>query len=239
MSRSFRKGKSGKGRGVNTDESIVRSLHSSAAGDIVSVPRDASRKNVNWSLVERPPTDFMSKIVWLQESFESTLALSASGAVVELNLAPTLASFVAASSISGLYDQWCIYGFKIRAMLDQVAQGDGTAMSYGRIHTALDYDSTTSLGTEAAIMRYGTVQSSELDRTKSYERWVKPCVAGVTGLSNSTSASGLTTQRSWLNSVYVNVPNFGIRILTVGNQNVTTNYIIVVVTAVIGLRNNI
>jgi hypothetical protein len=223
----------------NTDLAISNSLHSAASGDIVSVPRDTTRRTPSFNLVERPPVSFMSKIVWLQESFETTLLISASGAVAELNLAPTLGSFPAASSMSGLFDQWCIYAFKIRAVLDQIAQSDATSLSYGRILTALDYDSTTNLGTEAAMMRYGTVQVCELDRTKSYERYVKPCVAGVTGLSNSTSASGLTTQRSWLNSVYTAVPNFGIRIMTVGNQNISSNYILVTTTAVIGLRNNI
>lgn len=223
----------------DTDLVISRSLHSGAAADVVSVPMDTKRGTPSWNLIERPPVNFQRNIVWLTEESGIIHTLSSSGAVVESNLAPLLSTFVAVSQIASLFDQYCIYAIKARFVLDSQGQGAATALSYGRLHSAIDTDSTTNIGTETGIQRFSSVQSSELVPGKSYERFCKPCVSLVTGSSNSTSNTGIVMTRQWLNSFLTSVPHFGIRFMTVGNQNVSTNTGVIYLSAVIGCRNNI
>jgi hypothetical protein len=221
------------------DQTISNQLMSSSTANTIRVPQDTRRGTPSWNIIETPPRNFMRQIVWLSEEVGLVHNLSPSGAVVETNLGPLLSTFAASANIAALYDQYCIYAIKARFVLDQAGQTAGSAFPYGRIHSAIDLDSTGNLGTESAIQRYSTVQSAELTVGMSYERYCKPCVALVTGASNSASNTGIAMTRAWLNSVLTAVPHFGIRFLTVGNQNVTTNTGIIYLSAVIGVRNNV
>lgn len=233
-----RNNRSGKSSDNQSDTLIANSLHASGRGDVVNVPDDTRRRLPSWQLTERPPRNFLNQIVWLKETYTTSLTLSGAGAIVENNPAPTLAQFPSVGAIAALYDQFCIYALVARACLDVQIAGTATATSYGRIYSAIDYDSSAAAGTEALMLRFGTVQVSELVPGKSYERFVKPCVALVTGASNSASNTGTAQSRQWLNSVLQTTPHFGFRFMTVGNTNIGANTVIIYITAVIGLRNN-
>lgn len=221
----------------NTDAAIISSLHSSARGDIVSCADDTRRSAPSWVLTQKPPKNFNSKIVWLKETYVKFLTLSAGGGVVELNIATALTDLPNVASIISLYDQYCIYSIFARAIVDSTTQAS-TTVNLGRIISALDYDSTTALSTEANILKYGTAQASDLVPGKSYERYCKPVVATVLGSSNSTANTGTSQNRSWLNSNFSSVPHFGIRFLTLGNTTAATASIAIYVTAIVGMRNN-
>jgi hypothetical protein len=239
VSRRARQNKSN-ANGSASDKSILSSHHSAASGDVLMDPADFRRKPQSMALTQRPPRSIQDQIHWLEESFLQTLALSSSGAVSEIAFGFNLSNFPGASSMAGLFDQYCLYAVAFRCYLENSTSSvPSQGVSYGRIHTAIDFDSTGALSAETAIERYSTCMSSELIVGKSYERFVKPCIASVTGSSNSSSNTGVATTRSWINSSSASVPHFGIRVLLVGNQTGTSPTLTISVTGVIGLRNSI
>jgi hypothetical protein len=229
----------GKGRNTNVDSLIVTSHHAAARGDYLFDAADLSRTRLSWSLTQSPPKNFLTQPHWIQSTFETAVAVSAAGSVVESNQGFSLTQFPDAASIAALFDQYCIYAVSSRATVDPSASSAVPGVDYGEIYSALDFDSSSALSTVVAIQRFGSCIQSQLVLGKSYERFVKPCVAVITGASNSTSNTGLGMQRLWLNSVSNSVPHFGVRFLTATNQSGTSVTLRLVHTAVFGLRNNI
>jgi len=228
-------------RNSNVDALIVRSTHAAAAGDVMFDKADLRARQPRWNLIEKPPMNFQSQIHWVQESYQTSFALSASGAVVEANQAFAINQFPGASSMTNLFDQFCIYSAVVRSFIELSSSTAPTVVNstLGRIWTALDYDSAGPISSENSIEQYGTAQVAEVTLGKSYERYVKPCCVLVTGSQNSTSATGLAMARNWLNTANTGTPHFGIRILTAGNQSLTAPVMIVEVTCIFGLRNSI
>jgi len=227
-----------KGGGANVDAVIARNHRSGANDEIVNVPGDWNRRPVSWLLSEKPPLNYQSNIVWIEETSETTFAFSASGAFTELPFGFYLNSVFKANTISSLYDQYCIYSVTQRASLELTGGGTATGGSFGKIYSALDYDSNNSLATANLYTTFATVQVANLGTSESYERYVKPCVSQVTGGSNTTTASGTSVNRSWINTAFVAVPHFGIRWATNGNASGLAGNIRIISTYVIGLRNN-
>jgi hypothetical protein len=224
----------------NPDRALVSSTHAASSADIVHDLADFKRKPASWLISQRPPKSVQNMIYWMQTSYLYNIALSASGAVTEYAKGFALSDFPDGVSAASLFDQYCLYSVAARAWVEPTAANAiPVNSSLGRIHSAIDFDSSGNYGTEAAIMRVGSCQSSELVYGKSYERFVKPTVQTITGSSNSTSVSGTSSSRSWINSAFQAVPHFGIRYLTAGNSNVATVPLFFAVTAIIGFRNNI
>jgi len=223
----------------NVDNDIVQSHHSAARGDVLFDAADISRKRPSWQLIQSPPRNFLTMPHWVQSSFTSSNSLSAGGGVVEQNFAFTLSQFPDAASLTALFDQYCIYSVIARATIDVSAAQASAGGSYGRLHTAIDYDSNGALASETLIERFGSCSSSELVLGKSYERFVKPVCALITGASNATTNTGAAMERCWINNVFTTVPHFGVRFLTVGNQSATSPVLNFFCTAVVGLRNNV
>lgn len=227
-------------KGRSVDAEIAASHHAAARGDVLTEPSDLTRKQASIKLTQRPPRAFLTSIYWIQEEVTITNTLSSGGGVSESNFNFFLGQMPGASKLAALFDQYCIYCVTLRVVLEPslstvVAQN----VSYGRIHTAIDFDSSTAVGSEVAIQEYGSVQTSEFLPGKSYERFVKPVVSVLTGASNSTSATGGGMDRLWVNSAFPNVPHFGIRILTAGNTSATSPSFQIYLSYVIGVRNAI
>jgi len=223
------------------ERDFVASLHGAASGDVLSNKDDIVRRPPNYVLTQKPPRNFLSQPLWVQASFNVVPALNVGGTVSETTFAFALNSFPSVSAMVSLFDQYCIYMVSVRVMLEisLTTAPANPLVSFGRIYSALDFDSSNALGAESIIQRYSTVQVAELVPGKSYERNVKPVVAFLTGGGNSTGVTGAALGRQWINSAFPSVPHYGIRFLFVGNQTATSPSVQTAVTAIIGLRNNI
>jgi len=126
------------------------------------------------------------------------------------------------------YDQYCMYSVHVRICM-QNTSGSAAESGYGRINTAIDYDSIANVGTEAGIQAFGNCVTSEFVPGKSYERYFKPCVAG-------NVAGGLAVERAWVNSSST-INHYGFRSFF-NNNSVASTSADYNITAVIGLRNN-
>jgi len=227
-----------KGRESNVDKQIISSHHAAANADVLSNSQDVLRRNPSWTLLERPPLNFLNSIHWIQESYQSGFTLSTGGGVVDSSFAVVPSLFPAITSIANLFDQACIYSMMIRICLEQNTSPTLPNGSFGRLHTAIDYDTIQPLTTEAAIMRYGSHQSSELVSGKSYERYVKPTVP-LAAVNTGLAVVGAVMSRSWFNAANTGTPHYSFRILTAGNNTSAAFFVSYTVTAVFGLRNNV
>jgi len=239
MPRSKMKRRGNKKNSNSSDQLFVASHHGAARGDYLFDAADMGRRPLSMLLQQNPPKKVQDLIYWIQKTNNVNITLSTSGAVSELGLAFTLGAFNEGSAFAALFDQYCVYSVMTSARLEISNVPASTETSWGRIYSAIDFDSAANVGSEAAIQEYSSCQYSELIFGKSYERFVKPCVPLVTGSSNSTSNTGLAMTRSWINTSQTNVPHFGIRYLTVGNNTATAQNVSVIYTAILGFRNSV
>lgn len=240
-SKSNRRGRSTKPNNRSVDSLIVASSHSAAKGDVVFNTSDLSRSQPRWALTQTPPRNFLTQIVWLQEQIEASFTQPATGGFSELACTFFLAAAPGAVQIAALYDQYCIYSIAFRCVPElsnaQPISGTGQG-TIGQLITALDYDSSGTLGSWNAYQDFGSAQEYEAVPGKSYERYIKPVCPLVTGSSNSTSNSGVALGRMWLNSSTPNVPHFGVRVAAQGNTSQVAVTYRLIFTYVIGMRNN-
>jgi hypothetical protein len=218
----------GKGSKTNVDSSIVAAHHSAARGDVLFDRADLIRKKISWLFTQSPPKNFSSMIYWIQESYVNNVTLSSS-VPTESNLSFQLGLLPGASKLASIFDQYAIYSVFVRAMLAPTSSA--SLSSNGRITTAIDYDNTTALGSEAAVMEYASSITSELVGGKDYERYIKPCVI-------TTVTSGTAIERLWINCSNTSVPHFGYR--SFFNANPTAAAAVdQIVTYVVAFRNTI
>lgn len=229
----------GKNKADDVDSSFVSSHHGAARGDYLFDPADLRRKPLSMDLVQRPPKRIQDSITWMEKANNVNLTLSTGGGVSELNLVGQLNAFPEASVMATLFDQYCIYSIFASARLEISNVPVSTETSFGRIYSAIDFDSNSNVGTEAAIQEFSTCIGSELVYGKSYERFCKPTIAMVTGGANSTSNTGVAMGRKWLNSNSNAVPHFCIRYLTVGNNTATAQNVSIIYYVVFGFRNSV
>jgi len=218
---------------------MVASHHGAARGDYLFDSADLGRKPLSMSLTQTPPRRVQDQIYWIEKTNNVNLTLSTSGAVSELALVFNLGSFTEGSAFAALFDQYCIYSAFSSARLEISNVPTSTETSWGRIYSAIDFDSGGNVGSEAAIQEFSSCQYSELIFGKSYERYVRPCVPLVTGSSNSTSNTGLAMTRAWINTAQPGVSHFGIRYLTVGNNTGTAQNVSIIYTCILGFRNSV
>jgi hypothetical protein len=233
-----KKNTKGKKGGNSTDASLVASHHAAARGDVLFDSSDLIAKPRSWVLTQKPPKNFLTLPHWLQATWDTSLTVSAAGAVVENAQGFTLAQFPDAAAVAALFDQYCIYSVSSRATLELSAASGVANSGYGVIASALDFDSSGTVSSLANIEKYGSCQIAELVPGKSYERFVHPVLVDVTGGSNNTSPTGTSMSRAWVNSNYQSVPHFGIRYMTANNQSGTGPIVRFFFTGVIGVRNN-
>lgn len=148
------------------------------------------------------PRNIGNKVVWDKVMTRSTISTSTS-AVTEQTYSFTLAAHPQASSWSALFDQWTIPQFSITWM--NFSSGASTA-TLPELHTAIDFDNGTFLGSTQLIDDYGSAQVDLLIFNKSVTRSVKPCCKPDAG-----GASSALTAQSWVDCGSPNVPFYGIR----------------------------
>lgn len=231
------KNKRNQKRKGNSDQtlSILSASHPGAGrGDLVTVSSDLRSSVRNWNLTQNPPKNFLTMIHWVQSTIKTAFNTNNTGAVVELNQNFSLATNINNyTSYAAVFDQYCIHSASVRVMSSLA--GASASLIFGRLITAIDYDNTTPLTSEAVLLQYGTANSTEIIPGKSYQRVVKPACAPA--VFSAGAFSGYGVSRAWLNSTTAAVPHYGVRLMVVGSANTST--LDVEVTVIAGFRNNL
>jgi hypothetical protein len=210
--------------------------NSSGARAFVQQPAsDLSRRVQNFALVQTPPRNFLTTPHWVQVNWSSANNAIATSGITQINLAFALGNIDAVSAYTAIYDQYCIYAVKIRAL---ATAETGLSGYTGRIATAIDYDNISTLSGLAALEDYGSVVESEFEPAMSYERFIKPCVAPTVWNGSASVVNAYGISRMWLDSASASVPHYGYRSIFSGN--VTSGLgVDFFVTYILGFRNNV
>lgn len=133
-----------------------------------------------------------------------------------------LAQLPGVSEFSALFDQYKITGVKIsftpgttqsvNNILDSnpgSSSINGSAMSFNRFHSAIDYDDSSTPSSEAQLMEYGSHKSSPGNRTHS--RFIRPKIL------QEVYRSALATSYRPISGQYIDmsttdVPHYGLKV---------------------------
>lgn len=162
--------------------------------------RVAPRRATN--VPRRVPRSLSNRIFWDVVKIRSTISTSSSG-LVETNYNWTLSTHPQSSSLSALFDQWCIPQVSVSFRCTEAPSGP---TSVPELHTALDFDNAATLGTIAQIDQFATSQVDLLLFNKTVTRSVRPCVKPDIQGGN---AYGVT--QMWVDCGAPATPHYGIR----------------------------
>jgi len=226
------------GKKDSVDLAIVAAHHAAARGDYLFDVADIGRRPSSMLLTQKPPKKVQDVLTWIQTSYVTSLTLPATGSILETNQIFSLNGIPLASAFAAVFDQYCIYSAMVRFTLENSFSTNPAVVSWGRITTAIDFDSGAAVGSEGALMGFSSAISSELIPGKSYERYVKPCITVLTGQGSSTSVSGVSPSRQWCDSAYTTIPHYGIRCICQGNLQPNNGVLNIFTSVVMGFRNN-
>jgi len=241
MPRSQRGKKTRGGGSTSSDSALVASHHGAARGDYLFDSADLGRRPQSMTVNQHPPRKIQDRITWMNTSYVTSLTLPAAGSLLETNQVFSLGLIPLSSSWQALFDQYCVYSAMVRFTLEQTSTLTTSlyqGVTFGRITTAIDFDSGTAVGSESALLGFSSAIASELIPGKSYERFVKPCVTIATTQGSSTAVSGNSVSRTWMDSAFPSVPHYGIRCICQGSINPAAQTLNIQTTVVMGFRNN-
>jgi len=221
--------RSGKTKNYNVDREIVNS-HKLTGSTTTIVASDLNMRRQNFNIVQRPPKNIGNQIFWCQFSTQTQLSVSGT-TFVESNQTFTLNLWPEYTQATAFFDQYCIY-----AVCCQYSY-IGNATTPVRVHTAIDYDSVTAVGSVSGIQNFGTYALLVITQDTSGERFIKPCIAPQVTSSNVPVPGGIG--RSWIDSAYPAVAHYGLRMITDTWVSTASNVVNVVYTAICGFRNNL
>lgn len=179
-------------------------------------------------LVPKSVPRSVQRVVWDVVKIRSVL-MSASTGVVETNFSVTFSSHPQQASWAALFDQYCIPQF---SMSFYSLCPPGNTNQPPIIHTALDLDNTTNLGSLQLIDDFGSCRIKLLSAGQTFVRSVRPAVK-----VSANSVSG-AVQRSWLDCAFTTIPHNGIR--TIIEQSAAGSVTVVVETTIwFAFRNSI
>lgn len=211
--RKRRNQKTGRSRGRTSgvDATIVRYNRDSSGADTHFVSGDLSYKAARMSLSQSPPKNLRQQITWFQFTNMGS-AISMSSTNVETNFVFMLSDVPGYTNIQALFDEYCIYAVSITfsCTIDAVGSSVVTTSHFGRLTTAIDFNSNASAGSEAAVQAYASANTFEIGIDKSVQRFIKPCVLSDVHLSG-TGATPAAATRSWISTTSPTITHYCIR----------------------------
>jgi len=219
-------------RGRKTTPSAMREFVASnrPTGSTTSFPAsDLLLRRQNMNIVQTPPRQLSNQITWVICSYDQYYGVSGTGPT-ETNTYFNASSFNGAAGFLACFDQYCIHSVVIT-----LSSNSTNAMPIS-IWTALDYDSTTSIGL-TGIQGLGTAAFHSIggNGASSAERLLYPCLAPqvTSGILPVPGGVG----RMWLDSAYPQINQYGFRSVAEVYASNLSSAIHVTYRAVFGFRN--
>jgi hypothetical protein len=194
------------------DDTVVLGMAGGSADDYV-IRTDLRLRPPSGVFNASIPRNLNNQIHWVSSSTQQVVTTSTT-AITESNYA-----FNASGSLTqytawlAVFDQY--YLAAVTCTIANNSPEGGTA-ACPQVYTALDFDSTTSLSSLAAISAYVNCNVVTLAPGKSVTRLLRPCNSSYTGAN-----SGAGVSRTWVDSAYNSTLFYGFRSI-VNNTVVAT-----------------
>jgi hypothetical protein len=138
--------------------------------------------------------------------------------ITEINQSVSLSTHPQATSWAALFDQFCIPQFSVTWYSQEPPAGTGNILE---LHTAIDFDNVTNLGSIAALDDFGSSQVDLLVFNKQVTRSVRP-----TFKSTASGTASAAVQKGWLDTATPAIAHFGIRAIFAQGTTAAVNYTI-------------
>jgi hypothetical protein len=152
------------------------------------------------SIPSSVPSQIANRLAWDIVKIKTNLSLSAGASEVNYNF--SLSQHPQVGSWSALYDQWCIPQASITWYSSQPM---GSTLTCPDLHTAIDFDNSSPLGSVQLIDNYDNARVDVLVPQRKFTRSVKPCV------KLTANSGGNTLARQWCDSGSPAILWYGIR----------------------------
>jgi len=212
----------------------ARSQTGGVRSGLVTSGADFTTRPPSALITQSPPRNIRSKIHWFQESFTKDSSHNVSSSIdTEVNYSFSIGDFPGGPGLCGYFDQYCIYAV-ICNITPNGAGFSSNSANFGRLTTAIDFDNTTSLGSESTVQRFATSQTVEIQYPLHVQRVLKPCN------TESLYGSGFGSYgigRFWVDSVSQGVNHYGLR--TYWRNNISSNFNFdLTCVMIVGFRNS-
>lgn len=186
----------------------------------------SARPSSNFKVPNRVPRNIRNRIVWFTAKIDLS-DITGSTSIAETNYGFAFNQVQNYATWAALFDQYCIVQVSITW---ESCVPPGSTGTLGVLHTALDFDNTTNVGSLAIIDSYETSQTDVMVPGKMVTRSCRPCLKG-----DSNAVTSVTVLRSWLDMAQTGLNHFGIRsILGICTNNTVLR---VILTYWVALRN--
>jgi len=175
------------------------------------------------------PRNINSVVTWDVVKIRSSNTTS-TGGIIEFNQNANMNAHPQVSSWAALFDQWCIPLMSATFYSTEAPGGTGNIIE---LHTAIDFDNITTLGSITSIDDYGSSQVDMLVLNKSVTRSIKPCIKLASG-GNTLAVLG----RQWCDMAQLTTAWNGIRCIA-ATAVTATNILVCELTIVYAFRNPI
>lgn len=228
------KRKNGKSKGKSSSSAMALVISSNRpTGSTTSFPKqDLAFRRQNFNIVQSPPKRLSNQIYWGQFKYDQQFSASGTG-ISENNLYFTASLFSSVVNFLAAFDQYCIHSIVV------TFSSNANVTTPIRLWTAIDYDSSTALGSKLGIQGFGSCAFHSIagDGSTSGERLLYPCIAPQVTSGITPAAAGIG--RAWIDSAYANVNHYGLRTIMDTWINTGVGVLEVTYTAIMGFRNNL
>jgi len=167
--------------------------------------------------VPRLPRNIGNVVVWDVVKVRSIGNSNTSG-ITEANNSVSLSTHPQASSWAALFDQFCIPQFSVTWYPLEPPSSTGTTLE---LHTAIDFDNVSNLGSIAALDDFGSAQVDVLIWNKRVTRSCQPCFK-----STASGTASAAVQRGWLDTATPAISHYGIRAIFAAGITAAQNFTI-------------
>jgi len=183
----------------------------------------------NFRVPKKVPANIGRTIVWDMIKLDLSTIAPNSGAIVETNYGLTLAQLPQTGSWTTLFDQFCIVQMSI-TFESLYLSGSTTAPTV--LHSAIDFDNTTNLGSIPALDDFASSQRDIMSVGKIVTRSCRPCIKGRASGTDNTNVI-----RSWMDcGTATSIAHYGFRTIL---EIATAYNINVYMTVYVAFRNEI
>jgi len=231
VNRRARQNKSPNKSAVNNITSdLLQDATNSAIGDNQIIKTDYIQNARSYMLTQTPPRNFRQMIFWSKSVLSFTASITTAG-VNENNILFSLSN---ANPPNLDFDQYCIY--EVAACFSPVLSSAPTTGYMGDLITAIDYDNASTLGSEAVLDGYSTVNKHQVVVGKSLTRIIKPQVSTALYFNGVTNA--YAPMRVWVDKANTQCPHYGLRtmVTSVSSSAYTME---ITLTFILGFRNTV
>lgn len=170
-------------------------------GQMPTRSSDLALGPMNMTKIPRGPGN-RNQIIFDTIKIRLTLTTS-STATVEQNFSWSLNNHPEVSHWTALFDQWCI---PLASVTFHSVEAPGSGGNAPELHTAIDFDNGSAIGTLAAIDDYGSCMVQTMSPGSRFTRSVRPCVK-----PDASGGTGNGVSRMWMDSSVTTTPWYGIR----------------------------